>query len=53
MSSRSKESPKASSLETAIESSAVQGGTLALVSSSAAYSEGSGLEAIQSLTPRA
>jgi propanediol dehydratase large subunit len=53
MSSRSNDSPNASSLRIAIESSAVHDGTLAFVSSSAAYSDGSGLVASQAFTPSA
>ncbi len=48
---RSKESPNASSFVIATESSAVQAGTCALVSSRAAYSEGSGLAASHAFTP--
>jgi hypothetical protein len=49
MSSRSKESPKARSLEIAIESSGVHSGIV--VSSRAVYSEGSECVSSQAFTP--
>jgi hypothetical protein len=53
MSLVSNERPNASNLTIAIESSAVHGGTLAFVSSSAVYSEGRGFAASQAFTPSA
>ena len=53
MSLVSKERPNERSFESASESSIVHGGTLALVSSSAAYSDGSGFAASQAFTPSA